>query len=256
MKKVFFLLCTFITGTAFSQNNRDRFIEDCIVSIHNSSKITKEEKFKTLLRNIEQLETDYKTYEPDFRYHLLLQNAFDLNKIPFFKNQLSILVEKYGFDVAYMTEKESYYYSIIKGELAPWFKEMYLDKHFIWLKNNFEKQIDLKKLNNLHGNDQLINSYSLSLNTRAKHDSIQKKKDRELKSEYSMRNVSELYQITKKYNSIPTGKTFAIIQNPYAIIENHNLQLEDNYDRFYMLFLIIIKKPICLMKLAIPFFQI
>ncbi|MEO8234754.1 MAG: hypothetical protein ABI549_05010 [Flavobacterium sp.] len=97
-------------------------------------------------------------------------------------------------------------------------------------------------MNNLHEKDQLINSYSLSLNIRAKHDSIQKKKDRELKSEFSMNNASDLYVITRKHNALPTGKSFAIIQNPYSIIENHNLQLENNYDRYYTLFFEYYKK--------------
>ena len=225
------------------QNKRDYFIRDTIVSLNtNLSNNNNEDNFNKLVNSIEKLEKDYNTYEPEFRYHLLLHNAYNLNKIDFFKNQLSVLVEKYGFDVAYMSEQESYYNTIMKGKLSSWFKDMYLEKHFIWLKNNFEKQIDLRKLNNLHEKDQLINIYSLSLDVGAKHDSIQHKKDRELKSIYSMNNAFELYKITQKYNAIPTGKTFALVQNQYAIIESHNLQLEDNYDRYYLLFFDYYKK--------------
>ncbi|WP_394758301.1 hypothetical protein [Flavobacterium sp.] len=243
MNKKILLLCLFFTVTVICQNKRDHFIHDTIVNLNaNLANNYNEDNFNKLLNSIEKLEKNYNTYEPEFRYHLLLQNAYKLNKIDFFKNQLSILVEKYGFDVAYMSENESYYNAIMKGDLSFWFKEMYLEKHFIWLKNNFEKQIDLRKLNSLHEKDQLINTYSLSLDVRAKHDSIQHKKDRELISIYSMRNAGELYTITQKYNAIPTGKTFALVQNQYAIIESHNLQLEDNYDRYYMLFFEYYKK--------------
>lgn len=236
------LLLVFGTHNIVAQNSRDFYIQEYIVNIQNSKKLSEEEKFNTLLKNIEKLEKDYKTYEAEFRFFILLERSFNLKKLFFFKKQLSILVEKYGFQVIYMTENESYYKSIMKGELSVWFKEMYLKKHLIWLTNNFEKQIDLKKLNNLHEKDQLINKYSLALNELAKHDSLQIRIDRKLKSEYSFANAGTLHLITQKYNALPTAKTFALVQNNYTIVEFHNLQLEDNFERYYMLFFEYYKK--------------
>ncbi|MEO8234755.1 MAG: hypothetical protein ABI549_05015 [Flavobacterium sp.] len=114
--RLLFMLFIIPTTTIFCQNVRDKFIRDSIVSyVTTFSNDPNETKFEKLKKSIEKLEKDYNTYEPDFRYHLLLQNAYNLNKIDFFKDQLTILVEKYGFDVAYMTEKESYYNNIMKG---------------------------------------------------------------------------------------------------------------------------------------------
>ena len=141
------IFCFFIIET-FSQNSRDKFINDSIINYRDVlHKNGTEYNFYKLIRSIETLEKMSKSYEPDFRYHMVLSNAYKLNKLDIFKKELEILVEKYGFDVAYMSEKEVYYDAITTGKLSSWFKKMYLKKHFVWLKNNFEKQIDLKKLN-------------------------------------------------------------------------------------------------------------
>lgn len=231
------IFCFFIIET-FSQNSRDKFINDSIINYRDVlHKNGTEYNFYKLIRSIETLEKMSKSYEPDFRYHMVLSNAYKLNKLDIFKKELEILVEKYGFDVAYMSEKEVYYDAITTGKLSSWFKKMYLKKHFVWLKNNFEKQIDLKKLNSLHEKDQLVNSYSLLISQKMQLDSVQRKQERETKAVYAFNNALVIHSIANKYKSLPTSKSFALIQNPYSMVELHNMQNEYNFDKFYNLFL-------------------
>jgi hypothetical protein len=180
----FLLACfVFISIICSAQNKRDKFITDSISSISQGWRNLDSPKFNRLLQNIEKLEKDYNTYEAQYRF-MLLESAYTIGKIDFFKAQLAISVEKYGVQVPYMKEKESYYNAIMTGELSSWFKEMYLEKHLIWLKNNFDKQIDLKKMNGLYERDQILIGFSSSLENRIELDTIQKKKKHELLSEY------------------------------------------------------------------------
>jgi hypothetical protein len=238
---IFIYFFNLLMNTSFSQNKRDLFIADSIIPKAKGWNRVDKKTFEKLIKNIEQLEKDYNTYEAEMRYRIL-ESAYNIGEIDFFKNQLSICVEKYGVQIPYMSEKESYYSVIMNGDLAEWFKKMYLEKHMIWLKNNFDKQVDLKKLNELHHNDQLLNSFSIRLGNELKYDSIQKKKSRSLFSEYAMKNLSNLYVVTQKNKAYPTAKTFAIVQNPFSIVELHNSQLKDNFERYYILFFDYYKK--------------
>ncbi len=227
MKKTHFtLILCFICFYSVSQNTRDVFIHDSI-----SSKI----EYAILKKNILKLEGQSGGYEPDFKYRLL-NSSFTHNDILFFKKELSLLVEKYGFNVAYMSGDEKYYNAIMKGDLSKWFKKMYLKCHTKWLKNNFEKQIDLRKLNELAVKDQLVNSYAANVSEIPGLDSIQKERNMKLLSSYFYKNASTLHHITQKHQNLPTAKSFALVQNGYGIVTIHNLQAKANYDNYWTLF--------------------
>lgn len=231
LNRVSLFLFFFIYSSSFSQNSRDKFIIDSIATFYSNDKIG----FNKLLKNIVQLEKEYNTYEPDFR-HSLLEKSFNIGELSFFKEQLTIFVEKYGFQVAYMKETESYYKSIMTGDLSEWFKEMYLEKHVVWLKNNFEKQIALRKLNALYEIDQKLNSYSHQIEYKLNLDSVQSVKNREINSNFHFKNAAVLHGVIMLNNAYPTGKSFALVQNPFHIVELHNMQVKENFNRFYILF--------------------
>ena len=142
---IFILLCTSLVS---SQNQRDIIVQDSL------SYMVMYTNYPLAKKRILKLEEKY-GYEPELKYRLISQ-SFKNNDLDFFKKELTVLVEKYGFQLIYLKGTEVYFTSITKGELSLWFKEMYLEKHFVWMKNNFDKQLDLKKLNDI-GNKDLVN---------------------------------------------------------------------------------------------------
>jgi len=185
-------------------------------------------------KRVLKLEQKY-GYEPELK-HNLIRHSFRNNDLDFFKKELSILVEKYGYQLIYTKETEPYYITITEGELSSWFKKMYLEKHFIWMKNNFDKQLDLKKLNDIRDKDFLIRKHTNLLSSKLEFDSIQNINKANVMSELDFENIADLYQITQKRKKYPTGKTFALIQKGFGIAEMHNIQAKDNFDRFWLLF--------------------
>lgn len=239
MKRITYFLA-FVCFTVFSQTKRDVFINDSITKYVGNNYLTKQE-YLSLKNNIFFIENKYKTYEANMKY-LILENSFKLKDINYFKSTLSVLVEKYGFNVSYMSEKESYYYSIMFGKLSIWFKTMYLKSHLKWLKNNFVKQIDLRKLNEFRTKDQLVNSFSAKTSLIDGLDSIQKKANSILLSDFFFKNLGELYGITQKIKKFPTDKSFALIQNTFEINLFHNFQSDENFERAWILFFDFYKK--------------
>lgn len=237
----FLTIFIFLSVICFSQNKRDHFIADSIVAKSKGWKNIDKNNFDRLLKNIIQLEKDYNTVEPQYRF-MLLESAYSLGEISFFKAQLTILVEKYGFHVPYMREDINYYKALMNGELSEWFKEMYLEKHVIWLKNNFDKQKDLFVLNTLNEKDQFVDTYASNISSRVQLDSVQKEKHLEILSEYFFKNASVLYDITQKWKAYPTAKSFALIQKPITTMELHNMQSKHNFNQFYLLFFDYYKK--------------
>lgn len=231
--KILLSILVLLNLCSFSQNLRDKFVKDSISPFFG---IDNKIGFDKLLKNIVRLEKDYNTYEPNYRYTMLLESSYNIGNFSFFKEQLSILVEKYGFQVAYMKETESYYKAIMTGELAVWFKEMYIEKHVVWLKNNFEKQIGLRKLNALAELDQSLNSYSHQVDNKLDLDSIQLVKNREIIGDFFLKNAGVLNNVANLNKAYPTAKTFALVQNPFIVVELHNLQIKQNFNRFYILF--------------------
>ena len=224
----------FYSSLTIAQNERDIIIHDSL------SYIVMYTNYPLAKKRILKLEEKH-GYEPELK-HRLISQSFINNDIDFFKKELSILVEKYGFQLIYLKETEVYFNSITKGELSSWFKEMYLEKHFIWMKNNFDKQLDLKKLNDIGNKDQLIRRYSSLLNKILTLDSIQNINTYKAMGELDFENIADLYGITHKWDTYPTGKSFALIQRSYTIAEIHNLKAKENFDRFWLLFYPFYKK--------------
>ncbi|TYA57281.1 hypothetical protein [Formosa maritima] len=197
-------------------------------SIYNSESYLKTKTF------ILELEKKY-GYEPELKY-ILLDKSFSNDDLDFFKKELSTLVKNYGFNIIYESESKSYYDAITVGELSEWFKKMYLENHFIWMENNFLKQIDLRKLNELKNHDQLINNYRLTIEKTLELDSIQKNQSYDILHRAFFENLSTLYSITRKYDYYPTAKSFALIQNSFGVVEYHNYQAKPNFEKTWILF--------------------
>lgn len=222
------------TSLVSSQNERDIIIQDSL------SYMVMYTNYPLAKKRILKLEEEY-GYEPELKYRLISQ-SFKNNDLDFFKKELTVLVEKYGFQLIYIKETEPYYTAITTGELSLWFKEMYLEKHFVWMKNNFDKQLDLKKLNDIGNKDQLIRRYSGLLNKVLALDSIQIINTYKAVGELDFENIADLYGITHKWKAYPTGKSFALIQRSFTIAEIHNLKTKENFDRFWLLFYPFYKK--------------
>lgn len=229
------IIILFSVNLTFGQNKRDIIINDSIYPImHNP------DNYLEVKNRILSLEKNY-GYEVELKYSFI-NYSYQNNDISFFKKELSTLVEKYGFQLIYLNGRESYYDAITKGELAEWFKKMFLKNHFVWLENNFDKQIDLKKLNDIKNKDQLIDIYTGKVIKEVNLDSIQIVKISNLLNEFFFTNISESNQITIKNDNFPTGKSFALIQNDFYVAELHNLQSKLNIERFWSLFYPYFKK--------------
>jgi len=225
-----FIFILFYSLLAPAQNERDIIVHDSL----SYTVMYMKENYPIAKKRVLKLEQKY-GYEPELK-HRLISQSFKNNYIDFFKKELSTLVEKYGFQLIYIKETEPYYTAITEGELSSWFKEMYLEKHFIWMKNNFEKQLDLKKLNDIRDKDFLIRKYTNLLSKKLKFDSIQSINKKKVMSELDFENIADLYQITQKREKYPTGKTFALIQKGFGVTEMHNMESKENFERFWVLF--------------------
>jgi len=229
------ILIIFFAYLSYGQTERDIIINDSIYPIIHES-----ENYQNVKNKIFELEKIY-GYEAELKYSLI-NYSYQYNDIGFFKTELTKLVKNYGFQLIYLNGRESYYESITKGELAEWFKKMYLKNHFFWLKNNFDKQIDLKKLNDIKEKDQLINKYTRQIWNELELDSTQKAKQNNLISDFYFTNIAELYEITTKNSNYPNSKNFALVQNNLYVAEIHNLQAKSNFKKYWTLFYSYFKK--------------
>jgi len=225
-----FILIILYSSSTIAQNQRDIIVHDSLSYIVMFSK----ENYPIAKKRILTLEDRY-GYEPELKYRLI-NYSFRNGDLEFFKEELSVLVEKYGFQLIYLSGNEIYYESITKGELSNWFKEMYLENHFKWMKNNFAKQLDLKKLNDIGNKDRLIRKYTNLLSKKLTFDSIQDIHKNKVVSELDFENIADLHEITQKRKSYPTGKSFALIQRSFTTAEMNNLGAKENFERFWLLF--------------------
>lgn len=235
IKQLFTFICILLYSTCTTaQNERDIIVNDSLsfIAIYTNYPLAK--------KRILKLEEKF-GYEPELKYRLIGQ-SYRNNDLDFFKKQLTILVEKYGFQLIYLTENEPYYTAITEGELSGWFKEMYLEKHFIWMKNNFNKQLELKKLNDIRDKAVLIRTHTNLLAKKLEFDSIQNSKKNKVMSDSDFENIADLYQVTHKWEKYPTGKSFALIQKNYIMVEMNNLEAKENFERFWLLFYPFYKK--------------
>ncbi|KGO89810.1 hypothetical protein [Flavobacterium suncheonense] len=231
--KHLFVLLFLTTLKSFSQNYRDKVIHETLNPILDSYKPVSNTDYLKVKELILKLDEDY-GYEADL--HLKLMNlSYKHNDLDFFKTQLSRLVEKHGFTIAYMTGSESYAEAVLKGDLAVWFKPMYIKNHSIWLEQNFDKQLDLKQLNEARLKDQLLNSYGMKIKEKIQDESVLRQVS-DIQNELLFNVLTDVYKIARKYDRFPTGKNFGLIQHDFSMMVQHNFMSADNLERTWILF--------------------
>lgn len=238
-KYCLFLIFFLIFSTGFSQNFRDKVIYENIYPSFLKARVDKDYYLKAK-EAILVLEEQF-GYEADLKL-TLLSYSYRHKDLEFFKEQLEILVEKYGFTVAFMKGSESYYDAIITEELSSWFKEMYLKKHVVWLQGNFEKQIDQRKLYDMELKSQTVISFVSKINEIQSLNPAQIEAIDSKMSEFHFSNVSPLYTFCRKNDYYPSAKNFAVVHSFFRLGLHQNFQLKENIERTWLLFEPFIKK--------------
>ncbi|WP_264554522.1 hypothetical protein [Flavobacterium sp. N1946] len=233
------LIFFFVLTAVFSQNYRDTVINDLLNVSFGLSRKDKDQ-YLAAKEKVLKLEEDY-GYEVDLKMRLI-DYSYLHKDLGFFKEQLEILVKNHGFTIAYMTGGESYSDAIMKGELSQWFKEMYLKNHFIWLDNNFEKQIDQRKLHDNQIKIQTIQSVVSKLQETEALSVTDKKAVDSKCNEVLFSTISFLHDLCRKYDQYPTGKNFAIVQTSTISKLYINLSIKENIGRTWLLIEPYIKK--------------
>ena len=224
MKTLLYLF--FLTSfTTIAQTQRDTLVSQIIY--HFPKEKASYEKLKTDIKKLEDLEGKP---NPEILYSSL-DFMYKQNDLDYFKETLTLLTRNYGFNLTYATGYEIYYDAIIKGALADWFKEMYIKNHSEWLSKNLDKQIDIYRLNRLRYDDQLVHRAILNIQHIHGLTSEQKEELRKIDIQYFDRNLDVLLEISNKINHIPTGNSFALIQNHYGIVETHAMQQPEIIDK-------------------------
>lgn len=156
MKTLLYLF--FLTSfTTIAQTQRDTLASQIVHTFPTDK--TSYEKLKTDIKKLEDLE---EKPNPEILYSRL-EFMYKQNDLDYFKETLTLLTRNYGFNLTYATGKEPYYNDIIHGNLATWFKEMYIKNHSEWLSENLDKQIDIYRLNRLRYDDQLVHNVILKI---------------------------------------------------------------------------------------------
>lgn len=229
-----FVVCFYSIG-CLAQNARDIFIKDSVQPVLNTEVLNDKVYYQQLKKAISKLEKQY-GYETNLKKRIL-EAAYWHNDLVYFKTEITTLVKDHGFDVAYMSGDENYYSAIIQGDLAKWFKQMYLKNHSEWLSNNFDKQIELRKLNTVHEKDQFITSFAMSVLNVLGLDTIQQHAIKQHLADYHYRALLPVLDIAKTRAILPNDKNFAVLQNSYDTALIHNFQFKENMDRVWgMLF--------------------
>jgi len=227
MKKLLTLFFIIFSHFCNAQNERDKFIKDSILPILNTNKISNIDNYNKVKKLIADIEKKY-GYETDLKKKLVESSYFHKD-IHFFKKELKKLIKDHGFQIEYLSGDETYFNDIFFGKLTNWFVKFYSKNHSIWLKNNFHKVIDLKKINDLHLKDQIIARMSSKIVNNSTLDSLQKNEIIKKTSDLYFENIMCLNEISKKYNRLPNSKNFAIIQNSYETVLIHNFR--ENTDK-------------------------
>lgn len=228
MKKIFLIsLLFFIHHSVKAQTYRDTLTSKIIYNL--SKEETDYLKLKANIKELEQLEGKP---NPEI-LHNKLPIIYKFNDISYFKEVLTLLTRKYGYNLSYASGYENYYDAIINGDLALWFKEMYIKNHSEWLGENLDKQIDIYKLNSLKDKDQIVNSISADFRNVVLSDKNLDYKIDIILDIYSYANAEVLLDIAFKIGSLPTGNSFSLIQKSYDYVELHNLQRINNFEKYW-----------------------
>jgi len=231
MYKYFLLLLPFLS---FGQTQQDLFIRDSIKTPYYTIE-NRTEAYYYAKKNILKLEETVGFYA-DLR-QMIFSDMYQNGDLDLFRSTLEELVKTYGFHVAYMKGDEPYYNALIKNELADWFKPMYLKNHLIWLEANWDKQVDMRVLNELNTRDQLVNGYAATIHSMPELTAAAKTKVLEYLSEYYWDNATDLLKITRKHQAFPTAKSFGLIQNNFGVAIIHNIQSTYTYDKYVEYFI-------------------
>lgn len=218
MKIKFTFISLFFVAFASAQTPRDTLVS----TIYNAY-VQNESDYTALKKDILTLKDMDGSYNPEVLHHNL-EAMFHYEDLDFFQSSLELLVLHNGYNVSYLSGQENYYQAIISGELAPWFKKMYIENHPKWLADNLDKLVDIHTLNGLHAKDQNVHKALLEVYHNGQLNETQRTFVKELDDDYILKNGETLAQITKSIGSMPTANSFALIQRPYDLIEVHNFQ--------------------------------
>lgn len=229
MQKTIKLLLSLIfvsyIGNINAQTYRDTLVSEIV---HNFPKEKASyEKLKADIKKLRDLEGKP---NPEI-LHNKLRDVFQYNDTAYFKEILTLLTRKYGFNLSYASGEENYYHSIIYGELAEWFKEMYIKNHSEWLSENLEKQIDIYKLSTMSEKDKLINGISAFFHRSTAFTHEQKELIEEVLDDYSFNNIRAIVDISAETGLLPTGNSLALVQKSYDYVELHNLQRKNTFEK-------------------------
>lgn len=225
--KSFIYLFFLLSLSLHAQTYRDTLVSK-IVHYH----VAESKDYAELKAYLLELEVLEKVKNPELLYRNL-ERMFQYEDRTFFKETLTVLTEKYGFNVSYLTGKENYYAAIFQGDLAQWFKKMYLKNHVKWLEHNLDKLVDIHTLNSLGMRDQYGHKPLTEVLEHGNLSKEQRKFVLTLDAEYFARNGETLVEIATRIGTLPKGNSFALIQNDYYLVEWHNLQV--NYAEFFPL---------------------
>lgn len=223
----FFLI---FSSTLSAQTYRDTLVSEIV---YNTPKDLI--SYKELKLNIKKLEELEEKPNPEI-LHSKLKYIYQQDDIEYFKEVLTLLTRNYGFNLSYASGNEPYYNDIISGSLAIWFKKMYIKNHSEWLSKNLDKQIDIYRLNTLQEKDQLVNGISTAFYRSASFTNEQKEIIEKILDEYSFDNARVILDLSTEIGSLPTGNSFSLIQKNYNYVELHNLQRENNFEKFWKSF--------------------
>lgn len=229
MKTLLYLF--FLTSfTTIAQTQRDTLASQIVHTFPTDK--TSYEKLKTDIKKLEDLE---EKPNPEILYSSL-DFIYKQNDLDYFKETLTLLTRNYGFNLTYATGKEPYYNDIIHGNLATWFKEMYIKNHSEWLSENLDKQIDIFELNTLAVKDQIVNGISTDIFRFLKLNEDQQDTMDTILDKHSFNNAQVLLDISSNIGSLPTGNSFSLIQKNYNYVKLHNLQRINNFEKFWTSF--------------------
>ena len=225
MKTLIFLFSVFILSNTQAQTYRDSLASQIIYNFPQDE--TSYQKLKADIKALEKLE---EKPNPEILY-AALTDIYKFKDIDYFKDVLTLLTRKYGYNLSYASGSENYYDAIIYGDLAVWFKEMYIKNHSEWLSENLDKQIDIYRLNNLLEKDQLVHKAVLGLLIIKGLTDEQIQELNKIDGMYFDKNLNTLLEVSNKIKNLPTGNSFALIQNHYGIVETHAMQHEDTFEK-------------------------
>src|SRR5690554_6226249 len=224
-----FFVLTF-SSTLSAQTHRDTLVSEIIYNIPKG-----ETAYKKLKADIKDLEKSEGKPNPEI-LHSKLEYIYEQNDIDYFKEVLTLLTRNYGFNLSYASDSEPYYEDIINGNLATWFKEMYIKNHSEWLSENLDKQIDIYRLNTLFEKDQLVNGVFRNFYSNLNLSEKQEEASFKMLGSHFYDNAKVIESVASKTGSMHRGNTYALIQNGYGIVELHCLQNKYTYEKLWTTF--------------------